>query len=181
MPTTMKLIAKTTLGSNAANIEFASVPSTFTDLLILCSLRNTANNGLGALRFNGDTGSTYSYRALRGNGSTATSFTSAGWVASFDTGYDEALFFDVAPSGNTASTFCSASIYIPNYAGSTNKSVSIETVEENNATAAEMSVWAGLWSSSAAITTIRLLPDPFATASNLATNSSAFLYGISKA
>lgn len=181
MATTMELIAKVSLGSDAANIEFTSIPGTYTDLMLVCSLRNTAANGLAALRFNSDTGSTYSYRALRGNGSTVTSFNSAGWVSSFGTGYDEALFFDVVPSGNTANTFCSASIYIPNYAGSTNKTVSIETVEENNATSAEMSVWAGLWSSSAAITSIRLLSDPFSTASNLATNSSAYLYGITKA
>jgi len=181
MATTMKLIAKTVLGSSAASVTFSSIPGTgYTDLVIIASLRNTAGNGLGSLRFNSDTGSNYSYRGLRGNGSTATSFSSAGWVSSFGTGYDEALFFDVVPSSMTASTFASTEIYIPNYAGSANKSVSISTVEENNATSAEISVWAGLWSSASAITSVTLLPDPFGNASNFAANSSAYLFGITK-
>jgi hypothetical protein len=47
-------------------------------------------------------------------------------------------------------------MYIPNYAGSSNKSVSIDAVTENNATAAEANLVAGLWSSTAAITSITL-------------------------
>ena len=72
MATTMKLIAKTTLGASASNIEFTSIPDTYTDLFLVCNMR-TDYSGVTdiMLRFNGaanDTG--HSSRELRGDGST---------------------------------------------------------------------------------------------------------------
>ena len=56
-------IAEQTLGSNAASVTFSSIPSTYTDLVVVMSLlaNGTSNNSDG-LRFqlNGDTGSNYS-------------------------------------------------------------------------------------------------------------------------
>jgi hypothetical protein len=73
----------------------------------------------------------------------------------------------------TASTFGNTDIYIPNYTGSTNKSISIDGVEENNATAAIAGISAALWSNTAAITSIAIVSPV-----NLAQYSSATLYGI---
>jgi len=67
-------------------------------------------------------------------------------------------------------------IYIPNYAGSTNKSFSSETNQENNATAAFARLLAGLWSQTAAITDIEITPNT----GNWVQYSTAVLYGISK-
>jgi hypothetical protein len=77
-------------------------------------------------------------------------------------------------AGNTASTFSNIEIYIPNYAGSTNKSFSIDAVGENNATAAYAGLVAGLWSTSSAITAISI-----ASTTLFAEFSTATLYGIS--
>ena len=43
MATTCKLIAKTTLGSDAAEIDFTSIPATYTDLYLVTSIRGTRN------------------------------------------------------------------------------------------------------------------------------------------
>ena len=77
---------------------------------------------------------------------------------------------------STANTFANGEFYIPNYAGSTNKSVSADGVTENNATAARATLTAGLWSNTAAINQITLLPIAGGT---FAQYSTATLYGIS--
>jgi hypothetical protein len=80
---------------------------------------------------------------------------------------------NVQGTGSTASIFTSTSLYIPNYAGSTNKSYSIDNTMENNATASYPFFVAGLWSQTTAITSITIT-----NASNFAEFSSASLYGI---
>lgn len=169
MPTTMKLIAKSVLGSSAASVTFSSIPSTYTDLLIVHSARTTAIVGVNwAIVHINPNGSSAngSFRELFGNGSTAGSGTGLRIHGGF-----------VTPADNTSNTFGSSEIYIPNYAGSTNKSFSTTGLSENNATAALIDVAASLWSSTAAITSIDIVPGQ---GTNFATNSSFFLYGITK-
>lgn len=169
MPTTYKLISKVTVGSGgAANIEFTSIPSTYTDLLLKMSLRSS-NTGAVAkrigVRFNGaSTDANLSTRLVYGDGSITGSFTSStgftGWM----------------PDGSvTASTFANVELYIPNYAGSNNKSLSTDAVMENNATASYMGFFAGLWSDSSAINAIKIFE---VDANNLVQYSTARLYGI---
>jgi len=75
----------------------------------------------------------------------------------------------------TANTFGNGSLYIPNYAGATNKSLSFDSVAENNATSAWLQITAGLWSSTAAITRITL-----SGWTALAAGSTVSLYTITK-
>lgn len=152
------------------HIEFTNIPSTFDDLLLVMSLRNNRSGQVtqeALITFNGSaTG--YSERYIRGNGSTAISGTGSGTSFSIS-GFPAA--------SATASTFGSAQLYIPNYAGSTNKSVSAEFMTENNATEAYIYANAMLWSNTAAITSINI----DAGASYLWVQySSATLYGIRK-
>jgi hypothetical protein len=81
----------------------------------------------------------------------------------------------IVPSSATASTFSNGELYIPNYAGSNNKSSSADGVNENNDTSALSALTANLWSNTAAITSIKLTP---ATAGNFVQYSTAVLYGI---
>ena len=74
--------------------------------------------------------------------------------------------------------FNNIGIYIPNYAGSNNKSFSIDNAQENNITTAYSQLEAGLWSDSSAITSIRLTEQY---GNNLVEYSTAYLYGISNA
>lgn len=173
MATTMKLIAKNVLGSDTASVTFSSLPSTYTDLRLVCSARTDRGNNGDAilLQFNGDTGNNYSTRSLYGTGGSAVS---AAW-SSVSGIY---LVQAAAGSSDTANTFGSSETYIPNYAGSTNKSVSHAGNSENNAATSYMSVDAGLWSNTAAITSIVLKPF---NGTNFRSGSSFILYGITKA
>jgi len=164
MATTYEAIATVTVGSGgAANIEFTSIPATYTDLLLMHSTRQNAGNAPSLLiKFNSST-SNFSSRYLIGSGSTASSGTSPANYAGNSDG-----------SSNTASTFANGSIYIPNYAGSNYKSYSVDDVQENNATEAYATLIAGLWSNTAAITSITL----YNASNSFVQYSTATLYGI---
>jgi hypothetical protein len=169
MANTYTAIATVTVGSGgAANIEFTSIPGTYTDLAIKVSVRgdNNVTTQQMYLTFNGATTS-FSARQVYGDGASATSDTLSNSGAAIS-------IVNTNASPSTANTFSSTDIYIPNYAGSTNKSVSADSVTENNGTTALAGLNAGLWSNTAAITTIKLTPQ----SGNFVQYSSATLYGI---
>jgi hypothetical protein len=172
MPDTFTLIASSTVGAGGASaIDFTSIPSTYTDLCLVLSGRNSVASVEASvtMQFNGST-SSYNSRWLRGNGSTASS-------GSDTYGTDEIYIGEVPAASSTSNTFGNASIYIPNYAGSTNKSVSVDMVSENNATTAWAYLTAGLWSNTAAITSIKLLFQ----SGTFVQYTTAYLYGVKNA
>jgi hypothetical protein len=165
MPT-YKLISSVIVGAGgASSMDFTSIPQTFTDLEILVSGRTTGTgNGIN-ITFNSNT-TGYTNIAIQGNG---------GSVNSYGTYNRNAGMFGY--SGDTANSFGSTKIYIPNYAGSTNKSYSADAVSESNNTTAYMNLVAGIWSNTSAITSISLVPMD----GTLVQYSTAYLYGISNA
>jgi hypothetical protein len=167
MANTFELIQAYTVGSGGqSSIDFTTIPSTYTDLCVKINNRAAAAGSEDFyLRVNGSSTS-YSYRYLYGTGSVAGS-------ANLTTG----IYFVGCSTSQTASTFGNTEIYIPNYAGSTNKSFSVDSVDENNATAATMVLGAGLWSNSAAITSISI----YSAVGNTAQYSTAYLYGVKNA
>ena len=161
MATTYEAIATVTVGSGgAANIEFTSIPATYTDLLLKFSTRYDLDVNTFDFKINGVTTSQTARRVI-GTGSSAVSST-----------YTE---IQTNPSGATASTFGNGEIYIPNYAGSNNKSLSIDAVSENNGTLAYATLEAWLWSNTAAITSLTLAGRSSA---KFVQYSTATLYGI---
>lgn len=172
MPTTYIAIATTTVGSGgAANIEFTSIPGTYTDLLLKYSLRATTTGAVSRgviVTLNNNT-SSYSGRYLQGDGSSVT-------TGSNPTGTDDFYAGECTAAGATSNTFGNQEFYIANYAGSDYKSISVDAVAETNATTQYMSLTANLWSNTAAITSIKLIPS----SDNFAQYSTATLYGISK-
>jgi hypothetical protein len=171
MATTMKLIGKVVLSSNTATVTFSSIPGTYTDIVLAWSARgdrasSTTQNYL--IGFNGSTAN-FTNCYLEGTGSSAIS------------GTNEASGRYLGPqtaAAATSNTFASGECHIPNYAGSTNKSFSVTNAHETNATAAYITAIAGLWSNTAAITSIELTTSP---THNFVSGSSFFLYGITKA
>ena len=166
MANTYTLIEAKTLGSAVSSVTFSSIPSTYTDLNLLCSIR-TSRGGIAEnmlFTFNSST-SSFSSKILVGQGGG---------------GIDNAAIarFAGVADGDTATsnTFASFSIYIPNYASSNYKSYSADTVMENNSSDAYAVLTAGLWSDTSAISGITLTP---AIGSNLMINSTFYLYGIS--
>ena len=158
-----------TVGSGgAANIEFTSIPATYTDLVLKVSTRSDLANAFSAssLSFNGNTAN-YSWRELFGVGN------SQGSNSGTDTSKGSG---QVTGASATSSTFANTEIYIPNYASANNKSFSVDGVTENNATSAAAVLYAYLWSNTAAITSITLT----ANTGNFVQYSTASLYGILK-
>ena len=57
---TMQVIQHIELGSAQANIDFTNIPNTFTDLLLVSSMRSSSSNPEdGWIQFNGDTAANY--------------------------------------------------------------------------------------------------------------------------
>lgn len=162
-------ISTVVVGSGgASSIEFAGIPQTYTDLVLKLSARGTRSATECEVRITINSSSTsYSNRAIQGNGSSASSFT-----------YSTTFYYngEVSASTATSSTFGSAEIYFPNYTSSNYKSISSDTVSENNATSAFITMVAGLWSNTSPIASISIVPS----FNNWAQYSSATLYGIRK-
>lgn len=172
MATTFVKIATVTVGAGgSAALDFTSISSSYTDLCLKVSARGTTTSGardslFATLKFN-NTATTYSVVALRAAGGTPSASSTGGPSG----GYVDASNF-------TANSFSSTDIYIPNYAGSTAKSFSIDSVTEQNATGWDtiMGLEAALWNGTSAINQITLTLDY----GNFAQYSTATLYGISK-
>jgi hypothetical protein len=164
----VKIQSVTVTGATAANMEFTNIPGTFDDIVVLISARTNRTVYVGdalLASFNGST-SNFTGRYLIGDGSSVSS------------GTDVPRYFGAAPtSAATTSTFGNVLVYIPNYAGSTNKSFSVDSVTEHNGTDGYQTLIAGLWSNTAAITSITITPN-IGTA--LLQHSSATLYGIKR-
>jgi len=164
--TNMKAIQTVTVGAGgAASIDFTNIPQTYTDLHLLVSLREeSSTSAVAFIKFNNSTANR-SERYIQGNGSSATSGTTS------------VLQFIVCQPSDTASTFGNASIYIPNYTSSNFKSVSSDSVSENNATSAFSRLVAGLWADTSAINQITITTDT----GDVAQYSTATLYGVTSA
>jgi len=168
---TMQLIETKTLGTAAASIEFTSIPQDGTDLLLLLSGRAAAAVTLasGALFINGIAADT-SWRRLSGNGSSVSSAAASA--------QNDFLIGDIPAANATSNTFSNNSVYIPNYTGSQQKSLSSDSVAENNATASDQNIIAGLCTKTAAVTSITVRI--YGGGSNLAAGTTVSLYKITK-
>ena len=166
MALTYTALATTTVGSGGAStIEFTNIPGTYTDLVIKASTRSTRANTQDYIdiRLNSDSLNTYTYRRLFGTGSAAGSDSDTVNLVGYQ-----------AAANATASTFGNAEIYIPNYTATGVKSISTDSVNENNATAANQGLTATNSVSGSAVTTIKLSCG----SGNFVQYSTATLYGI---
>jgi hypothetical protein len=166
---TYEPIASQTLGSTATSVTFSSIPSTYTDLVICVTGRTdrtaTAAEAIG-LRFNSDTGSNYSVTYLLGSGSSASSARAA------NISYAELSRMNPSASGNTNPAL--AIFHIMSYS---NTSV-YKTALGLGAASAEtypVSRYVSLWRSTAAITSVLVIP---AIGPNFVAGSTFSLYGI---
>lgn len=70
---TYEAIATNTLGSAAASVTFSSIPSTYTDLVLVYAPLASSNTTTHTMTINSDSSSNYSLTQLRGDGSSAAS------------------------------------------------------------------------------------------------------------
>ena len=149
MAYTYSKIATYTVGSGGVStINFTNIPQNYTDLKLVVSGRTNyaANFDYLTIRFNSTT-TPYSSKVLYGTGASAASTASA----------SDITFGGLNGDNSTANTFANAEYYIPNYSGSTYKSVNQDGVEESNAVSTVFAfLTAGLWASSDPINSISL-------------------------
>lgn len=161
MPSTYTPIATQTLTGATGSVSFASIPSTYTDLIL--TIEGTVQSNCGIqLRFNSDSGSNYSFTRMTGDGSSASSDRSS-----------NATFMEL---GYYVTTIRNMNIVqIMNYSNST----TYKTVL-NRANAQSVNIgaqaYAELWRSTSAINSITINAS-----GNLASGSTLTLYGIQAA
>lgn len=159
MATTYDPIATQTLGSASASVTFSSIPSTYTDLIIVSNAGSTVTTN-DYIRFNGDTGANYSWTRIYGTGSAAGS--------SRGTNTNEGFIGDVT------TTLATEILQIQNYTNTTTyKTVIARSSNSSSAVTASVSTWRN----TAAITSITLLPG----STTWIAGSTFTLYGIKAA
>lgn len=162
MPATYEPIATQTLGSTASQVTFSSIPSTYTDFVLVSAPIGTGDAQM-YIRFNNDSTSSYGYTLMASNGSSVVPYRT-GPVLNIGTDY----FFSITTGGGITL------INVMNYANTaTYKTALIRT---NNATKSAIAN-VGTWQNTAAINRI----DLFATSASFATGSVFTIYGIKAA
>lgn len=167
MPSTYEKIATTTLGSDVATVTFSSIPSTYTDLILITDFSvDSAGAYEHFLQFNGDTGANYSHTVLYGTGSAAGSARQSGTTAIYAGTWNSAI-------GTSDREI--VIIQINNYSNTTTNKT---TLARWNSATVEVGAGVGLWRNTAAINSI--LFKGYSTV-KYKTGSTFTLYGIKSA
>ena len=159
MTATYKPISTQTLGTAVATVTLSSIPSTYTDLILVVGYGNNTVGGQNLyMQFNGDTGSNYSNTRLVAGG---------GGVGSYRD--SNSTVINVGAIYGTADPMTHIS-QINNYANTT----TYKTVLCRHNTTNNVAAHVGLWRSTAAITSITFS----ASGGNFGVGSTFTLYGI---
>lgn len=161
MAKTYTPIATTTLSSSATSVTFSSISSSYTDLILICSVLHSTADTL-YVQYNSDTGSNYSSTYMESNGS--------GMLSQRQSNVVKGLLglTQVGMSSTNPSVFFTS---INNYSNTTAYKTAIT---QANLGSAEVESNTHLWRSTSAINTIKVLPS----AGNMNSGSTFTLYGI---
>jgi len=172
-------IATTTLGSAAASYTFSSIPSTYTDLILVASCQSTSSSPADSRCFvqvgNGsvDTGSNYSHTDLYGTGSAAGSYRESN-----RTQIDQIVYNATSNNGE----FAVITYQFMNYANTSTYKTVLQRGNQNLNSQGTTYVGAqvSLWRSTSAINTIKIYTGG-PSAGNWSAGSTFTLYGIASA
>ena len=154
-------IATTTMSGSTASYTFTSIPSTYTDLVLVIVAANASASNF-QITFNSDTGSNYSRTQIAGNGTSASSARESTYTS-----------YRTLNTPASTSIFAISNINIMNYSNTT----TYKTLLDRGGYASDQTyAQVGLWRSTAAINSINLLAG-----ANLSAGSTFSLYGISSA
>lgn len=163
MPLTYDSLGTVALSSNATNITFSSIPTTFTDLRLVIYASSAGSNNSYGLRFNGDTSS--SYCITRQNASNA-------WNASRD---QSNTFFQFASADSTNASPLFITVDIMRYRTTNRKTILAHTNSNQNSTSVgQVSLGAGAYIGSSPIDSVTFL----FSVNDIQAGSYAALYGI---
>jgi len=133
-------IANYTVSTATTSIVFSSISSAYTDLIVI---GNSISGGVNiCVQFNSDTGTNYSLTQLYGDGTTASSLRGSNLTYIY---------------GGVIGNYSSTKLNIMNYSNTT----TYKTAIARGGTAGNyVDASVGLWRSTAAINSIKLLQDP---------------------
>ena len=157
---TYEPIATTTLSSTSTSVTLSSIPSTYTDLVLILNLMGTANLDMG-IRVNSDSGNNYSGTWLGGTGSSAVSTRTT----------NSSLWGNIYTAVSTVSGNFNGIVSLMNYSNTTTYKTMLNRF---NSTSYGTEAVAALWRSTAAINSVTVL----AQNSSFAAGSTFSLYGI---
>jgi hypothetical protein len=143
MPATYEPIETKTLGSNTTTVTFSSIPTTYTDLvLVFQAASSNSNGGAIRMRFNGSSASEYSTTFIDGTGSSIIS-ANTGVQGQLDLGWRTGIDSNVWNN-----------VYVMNFLNykSTNVEKTILWTCGGTSTATDLAN--GLWRNTAAINSI---------------------------
>lgn len=159
MPSTYEPIATTTLGSAASSVTFSSIPSTYTDLVLVSNYQLSTGDNFLIMRYNSDSGSNYSFTNVYGEGTAAASDRSSSQTS--------------ARIGFYGSNQSNSIVSIMNYSDTTTYKTAVSRDNTNTYVVSRVN----LWRSTSAINSIVIT-----TASpNINSGSTFTLYGIKAA
>ena len=162
MAATYEPIATNTLTSGQSSITFSSIPSTYTDLVLVAAIKGTSTI-YRQLTVNGDNGSNYSITEMVGDGSSAGTSRQTNATA-----------MGTMEATNSSSDGTAVSIFnFMNYANTSTYKTVLTRSNKYDRTGAIV----GLWRSTSAINSITLS----AYSNTYATGSTFTLYGIKAA
>jgi hypothetical protein len=168
MPATYDKIETRTLGSSASSVTFTAIPSSYTDLVLICDFSMASPSGtayiVGRLG-NGsiDTGNNYSSTVFVGNGTT---------LGSYATSSVNYIQYDTYITGSIRT------MIIHNFFNYSNTSTFKNSMGRTSSAAANVSQITNLWRSTSAIERLQLYDF---TGNSFATGSTFTLYGIKAA
>jgi hypothetical protein len=169
--TSFESIATITPGDGTSNVEFTSIPATYSHLQVRLIARGSSADSYFTLQFNGDTASNYSWHQLYGDGSSTGS-----------SGGSSASSIVSAQFSNVTSSFGAGVIDILDYT-STNKAKTVRLLSGFDSNGSGKIVFrSGGWYKNTssvydAITSIKLTP----VSGTIQNNSHFALYGIKSA
>lgn len=168
MAITYQLIQGYTLTGTQSSITFSSIPQTYTDLVVVGTLRDTANVGVNSpqLRINGLSTSIYGNVRGAANNGTASSASNSS-QSQFD------IFSADPGSGVTSNTFSNFQIYFASYRVGLERSFNyFNTLSPNSNSDSYINMASFRFDGTTAISSLTLYGGSFATGSTLD------LYGI---
>jgi|688.fasta_scaffold67439_6 hypothetical protein len=160
MPATYEPIATNTLGSATSSVTFSSIPSTYTDLILVFGGSVSAFGNL-RIQVNSDTGSNYSWTRLLGDGSTASSDRGSAQT------FINIAILDTNTIGNSI-------VHLQNYSNTTTYKT---VLTRGNSTGTYLGANVALWRSTSAINSITVLTST----GNINSSTVISLYGIKAA
>jgi hypothetical protein len=162
-------IATQTLGSSQSTVSFTSIPSTYTDLVLVCGSITGASANTLYMELNADTATNYSGTFLYGDGTSAVS----------GRGSNLKGIFIGALLGISSTVIQNCITHIQNYSNTTTYKSTLSRWN-NSASATEATV--GLWRSTSAVNRIDIYIGTGSSGTptgNIAAGSTFTLYGIS--